>query len=277
MIRGLQVVFDARPAGPELLSALRDLGVRGVRADCQNAGATAAALVAREIRDAGLYDLAIVATPDDARLLPEGTLAECYNEPDITLNGRPPLSPADYRRLLLDIHAVTAARGVTLVGGSISNLNRRGLDYLRALDVPSWPADIGVTFHRYPTGNMLPWTPHAGFASRSQEMDALRSIIGSRPVGCSEFGYHTGNQLTSRWDRFWGRSRCFTDAQQAEFAAWEWQYLADQGCTFAAWYQITDGDSSTLSCRRRQPGDCFGIRRLSGAWKPVADTFMGGR
>lgn len=283
MLRGLQAIFDAGPLGTELLASLKALRVDGVRADCQGAGPWRTAAVTGEVLASGLRCLTIVADASDCELLPEGAVVEVLNEPDITLNGRPPVPVAEYRRRLFAIHAVAERRRFSVWAGAISNLNRprsstpRGLDYLRALDPRTWPAGVGVTFHRYPHGDR-PETPHPGFASRDQEMAALLSIIGSRPHACSEFGYHTGNRATSWLDRVLGRGRCWTLAEQHDFTAAEWRFLERAGSVFGVLYQINSGPTSVASsCRQRRDGDCFGIRDMAGDWLPVARTFAEGR
>lgn len=278
MLRGLQAIFDAGPLGPDLLASLKAIGVDGVRADCQNAGAEQAALVTRETLASGLLCLTIVADENDARLLPAGSVVEVLNEPNITIGGRAPVPAAEYRRRLFAVHAIAQQRGFSVWGGSIANLNRRGLDYARAIDPRTWPAGIGFTFHSYRPSNGSPTSAHQGFSSRDQEMAALLTIIGARPHACSEFGWHTGNRLTGWWDRLTGRSACLSLQQQADYTAAEWRFLERAGSRFGVLYQINSGPTSLVgSCRQRRDGDCFGIRDLRGSWLPVAKTFAEGR
>lgn len=265
MIRGLQAGFGEM-LGPSTLGALRALGVQLVRLDCQGASPMATGALVREVLEAGLVPYPIVREAAQLVHLPAGTNVELRNEPD--LEGP---SPADYEGLVHQVASECARLGVHLWAGCVSNLNERGLRYLREAHVERWPAGVCVSVHRYPNGD-APTTPHSGFRSREHEVETLHALIGQRPWGISEFGYHTADRAS--WlDRLLGRRRRWSDDQVAAMVAWEWDFWAAQGAAGAVLYQVNDGPSSVTA--RPQALDTYGIRRLDGAWKPVAATFKG--
>src|SRR5262249_43573940 len=120
---------------------------------------------------------------------------EIGNEPDIANDGYSK-RPQDFAAAISQTRDRVRAMGFTgsIVTGGIANLNTRGLDYLRRVLQPHnfpFPDDVVIGFHRYPETGAYHDVPHAGFASRDAEMDALRQITGARLVACTEFGYHT--------------------------------------------------------------------------------------
>lgn len=258
MLRGIQAGFGASIAAD--LPALRSLGVELVRLDCTGLDAGTTQALVREPIDSGLVPFPIVSSADQLALLPAGTNVELLNEPD--LNGP---SPAAYEGLVGDVGTVCAQRGLTLWAGAVSNLNRRGVAYLRDAGVMRWPSGVCVSVHRYPTGQS-PLVPHDGFASRDAEVLALRVLIGARPWGVSEFGYHGGNRATW-WQRLFGIRRQWTDGQVRTFTAWEWEFWQKSGAAGAVLYQLNDGPTSSAV-------DRYGIRRTDGTWKPSASTFQ---
>lgn len=262
MIRGLNVSNGSEPIGRGLLRELRSLNVGGIRVDCQHRGRSAATRIVQEIVDEGFPALAIVAGPSD---LPdvESAHLEVGNEPDLQRE----TVPAYAARVMQVWRAASAYTPVW--AGAVSNLNQRGLSYLREL-VLFLPQDVGVTVHRYPHDTWYasgPTVPHAGFPSRESEVAQLRALLRGRPWGVSEFGYHTAARPRG-WGPFRLPSRRWTDAEVRHHVAWEWAFWARQGATFAALYQINDGPSDTAEHR-------YGIRTAAGGtWKPVAGTFL---
>jgi hypothetical protein len=184
---------------------------------------------------------------------------ELRNEPD--LNGP---APDIYSKMVVTFAEVCERRGLYLWAGAVSNLNQRGLGYLATARPDRWPANVNISVHRYPHGD-TPWTPHPGYSSRVHEVDTLRMIIGARRWGVSEFGYHTANRAT-RWERWFGIKRQWTDVQVAEYVRWEWDFWQDEGAAGAALYQLNDGPTAAAI-------DRYGIRDIHGAWKPSAATF----
>jgi hypothetical protein len=266
MMHGLHVGFGSLIGG-DLLAELRERGVQMVRSDYLHVQVPLdIEYLINEVLDAGLVPLAVI-RPDQASWLPSavdvGPLdVEIWNEPDI---GTPPtmrMSPAEYAFEVR--YARTLSGCHRLWTGVISNLDVDSLEWLKASIAAGWPEDVGVSIHRYPPNGGRPEHPQQGFGSREHEVDRLRAIIGDRPFGVSEFGYHRGEQsLRQGW---FGRKRWrWTPEEQAQFTAWEFEFWRAMGAAFACAYQINSGTG---------PGylDQFGWRDADGAWLPVADA-----
>lgn len=261
MIKGLQVGFGD-PLTVSTLDALRERNITFIRCDLQMISEPAL-LHARidEVTLSGLRPLCII-TPAHAAWL--STLQahpaldfELLNEPDI--KGISSSLYADWvttvRQALPSHHRLWA--------GVISNLDENSLEWLRD-SVRRWPTGVNVTVHRYPPKGAGPTAAQHGFRSRTHEVEVLKSCLGTRTFGVSEFGYHTAEWTTGWW--FWKKRHRLSDAQIVTFINWEWQFWKAQGAEFACWYQINDGGND-------QQDERFGIRRYDGTWKPVADTF----
>lgn len=269
MIRGLQAGFGELLGAPTL-TALRELGVQLVRLDCQASSPMSTGLLVREVLDAGLVPYPIVREAAQLAYLPAGTNVELMNEPD--LNGP---RPADYEAAVQHVSRHAEGAGLRLWAGCVSNLNQRGFRYLRDAGVERWPSSVCVSVHWYPHGDSNA-IPHPGYSSRDHEVAVLRALIGDRPWGVSEFGFHTVARKVSWIERLLGtRGTAWTDDQVAEMVAEEWAFWAAAGATGAVLYQINDGPSADSA--KPAALDTFGIRRLDGSWKPVAATFRGDR
>jgi hypothetical protein len=257
VIVGLQAGFGDPLGG--VPRDLRALGFGMVRLDMQNVLSPALfrTLVA-EVTNAGMTPLCIL-SPERMGVIPDnltGLDIEVLNEPD--LQG---LTPLRYVENVRAVQAYAAGRHRIWAGG-VSNLTTRKVKWLREVVMRLSP-EVGVTVHRYPKNGEPPRTAQDGFRTREEEMAAVRSIVGTRPWGCSECGYHTGPQSKGWW--FWRRTWRWTDAQIGVFGLEEMRYWRNAGAAFAVWYQLNDGTSA-------DPIDRFGIRRLDGGWKPVART-----
>jgi hypothetical protein len=259
MIKALQAGFGD-PLGASLLADLKALGVGMVRLDVQMlvSPLDVQARVA-EVLAAGLKPLVII-LPDQASWLPKYPPldVEVVNEPDLA--GWDPAAYAD-----AVCHADAQLQGPhTIWAGGVSNCSRKKLDWLAQV-VMRLPPRFAVSVHRYPKNGATPAAPQEGFRTRNDEMRALLKIVGPRPFGNSEVGYHTGPQKTGHlwWTRRWH----WTDGQVAAFAMQEWQLWREAGARFATWYQLNDGTGL-------DPLDHYGIRYLDGTWKPVSRTFV---
>ena len=241
---------------PELAVQVHGLGFRGVR--CGPEGVAAA-------RAAGLRPLVVVMSIDEIDTWAEGLDLEFMNEPDGTVDVQmtPQLYAAHAYRFIHKCRQFHARPWV----GVVSNTHAAGLEWLRQMLLVLRPdPSVGVTIHRYhPPGARGWWTPHVGASSRANEVTQFREIVGDRPWGISEFGYHTAPQIKVKWlPKWWpGNTWRWTDEQVAENVRQEWTFWAAQGAEFAVLYQINDGPTNTRE-------DRYGIRYLDGAWKPVA-------
>lgn len=260
MIRSLVAGFGEQLAHE--LPALKTLGVQGIRTDCQQRDAATTRDRVVEIQAAGLLAFPIVSAISQLALIPKGTHVELLNEPD--LNGPP---ARDYYVLVHEFAEACDERGLHLSAGGVSNLNERGIRYLRDAKADRWPASAAAVPHWYPHGDSQQ-TPHPGFASREAEVDALRKAIGAgRQWGIWEFGFHTANRAT-RIERLFGRKRQWSDTAVLSFVLQEWKFWQEHGAAGACLYQLNDGPTNTAI-------DRYGIRRQDGTWKPVASSFKG--
>ncbi len=265
MVKGLQAGFGEL-LGSATLTGLRELGVQLVRLDCQASSPMAAGALVREVLEAGMVPYPIVREAAQLANLPAGTNVELMNEPD--LHGP---KAADYEAAVHHVARHAAGAGLHLWAGCVSNLNQRGLRYLREARVDRWPADVRVSVHWYPHNDSRR-NPHPGFVSRDHEVAELLALIGDRPWGVSEFGFHTTARKVSWLDRWLGvRGTAWTDAQVAAMVADEWAFWEEAGAVGAVLYQVNDGPSAGSA--KPEALDTFGIRRLDGSWKPVAATF----
>lgn len=265
MIRGLQAGFGEL-LGPATLAAVKGLGVQLVRLDCQHVAPIATRLLVLEALDAGLVPYPIIRDVAQLEHLPAGTNVELRNEPD--LNGP---SPAVYEALVREMAVECTRLGLHLWAGCVSNLNERGLRYLREAKASTWPDGVNVSCHWYPHGSSNR-TPHPGFDSRQHEVEELKKLIGTRAWGVSEFGFHQAGRSRSWIDRLLRiPATPWTDEQVAEMVALEWDFWERVGAVGAVLYQINDGPTSTSA--KPAAIDTFGIRRLDGSFKPVANTF----
>lgn len=186
---------------------------------------------------------------------------EVGNEPDIA-NDDYASRPQDFAEAVRQSHEALRAAGFDgpVISGGVSNLNERGLDYLkRTLAVGTVPADVIVGFHRYPEKARGALAPHDGFTSRDDEWNALMAISGARALACTEFGYHTAPE---RIVGFITKTR--TDRQVAASVMWDIRFYTERAVTVAAVFQLNDGPDPN------EMEHCYGIRRMNGELKPVA-------
>lgn len=258
MLRGLQAGFGD-PLGAALLGHLAARGVQMVRLDLQGVPTAPMAftLIDEAVR-AGLRPLLII-QPAQAPWFTTaiGYDLEILNEPD--LHG---WRPHDYAAAVREVAHTLDGRH-RLWAGCVSNCSSVKLAWLRNV-VGELPLEVGLTVHRYPKNGGRPTDAQVGFRSREAEVEAIRALAGDRPWGCSEFGFHNGEQRTGWW--LWTKRWHWTDDQVAAFVRQEWELWALAGASFAVLYQLNDGQSG-------HPLDRYGIRRLDGSWKPSADTF----
>lgn len=177
---------------------------------------------------------------------------EIGNEPDIAHEGYSE-RPQDFAEAIRQCDDAARAAGFfgTIISGGISNLNDRGFDYLAAL--PPFGGTIGI--HRYPETGRGPLIAHDRYHSREAEWVALRTIVGESPLACTEFGYHTAA----------ARPFTLTDHVVAGSVLWDLAFFQAHDVSLACVYQLNDGPTEHYI-------DRYGIRRLDGTWKPVADA-----
>lgn len=248
---GLQCGFGEL-LGQDTLTSIRAQGFSVVRIDLQEADDSKTALLAQEVIDAGLQPLCIVRRAEQMIVLPEGSLVECGNEPDIAKFG---WTRDSYLREARRCVAIATQTGQRLYVGAVSNLNKRGFAFLESLPWREWPDSICASVHRYPEGKS-PRTPHGGCRSREEEIAKLRDIVGrNRPLAVTEIGYHDG---PGGW----------SENEVAAHMAWERQLFDAHGFEIVVAFQINDGPNLDTESH-------FGFRRMDGSWKPVSRSFVG--
>ena len=252
--------------GAATLAALNARGVGLVRQDGRIGGwqiltPDECTDLAQEVLDAGLQCLFVAHTFDQIRALPDGVQVEWRNEPDI--EGPVPVA---YGAEIEIAAKIAGHRGLKLWVGGISNPHARGRAYLEALRpvIAGLPPSVGVTWHRYPVGTSnSPHTPHAGFKTRDDEVAYIRHLIGDRAWAISECGYHTAGRSVGWW--LWKRTLRWTDADVALYTSHDLNFYRQHGAEFSVVYQLNDAVPDTRLSR-------YGIRRVDGSWKPVADA-----
>lgn len=149
---------------------------------------------------------------------------------------------------------------------SVSNLNVRGLSYLRRMLERGIPAEAPVAVHRYPNGQS-PSDPHDPFETRREEIAAFLSLVGARDVWVTETGRSEGPGWLRRFffqkTEFWLTEQQVADYMEAELRLWaEFPQVKA-----VVWYQLNSGAD------RRNELHNYGIRRVDGTFKPVAQRF----
>jgi len=206
--------------------------------------------LAQEVVDAGLQPFLSVVRAEQVALVHPGTLIEAGNEPDIEKFG---WSKATYRSEFLRIIEACDRRGLKCYGPAISNLHKRGFDFLQSIPWSAIPLHVGCSFHWYPHGHS-PTIGHDG-RTREEEVAKLRSIVGQgRPLAVTEIGYH---QL--EWD----------EQETADNMAWERRFWSGQDIEVVVMFQINDG-----AAEDRSTDSHFGARDHTGRWKPAVRAFV---
>jgi hypothetical protein len=78
--------------------------------------------------------------------------------------------------------------------------------------------------------------------------------VGPRAVVCTEFGYHTAP----------ARPLTLTDEDVADAVEYDLGFYQARNVQLVCLYQLNDGPGDSYL-------DKYGVRRLDGTWKPVAD------
>jgi len=275
----LDTHFDGVPIGVELLREVAARGVVGCRVDLlKTTDPEAVRAMFAECDAAGLRVLAIVRDGDQIDQLNAIGLwttqaAELWNEPDIDTNRH--IEPGEYSEMLTEAAYASRAAGIPLYAGAISNLSQGGLGWLRKIKpaLDEYP-EVRVSVHRYPDGGAYEsWDrPHDGFATRADEVAALKVIIGNRPWCVSETGVHTAPRITKPYGAWfasryaWARVEArWTESEQLQQTRQDLAFWATTDVEFVTLYQINCGPTADSP-------EQFGWRRADGTWRPVADV-----
>lgn len=257
MIKGLQAIFGGESIGPDLLNEIKAKGFQLIRADVQEMEDPRPLI--EEIHAAGLEALPIIRNPLVLDLLDPGMRVELGNEPDLAHEG---WTRDTYLASVDSAMTISAGRHKLFIGCP-SNLNHRGLTWLRSLPWADFPSWVGCSVHRYPVGGYGPWTGHKKVPAwwkwsedawpgnrrmtREEEVAEVRAIVGDRPLALTEFGYSG-----AEWD----------ENQQEMFVSWERAFWEREGFELGVAYQLNS--SAT---------DPYGYRRTDGSWKPMTEAW----
>lgn len=229
----------------------RRLKFNDVRQDMQYAASPAHWQYLRsEFHSTDITPLYIVA-PHQVVDLRTGDRAELCNEPNLYM------TPAQYAEQWNKVVEDVIDNEITLFFGSISNLNKAGIKWLQDAWSLVTHKPTHVSLHRYPRDGGVSHA-HRGFRSRFHEVDAVRQIVGNAELAMTEFGYHTARRW--RWGFIPTR---WSDIQVRSMVEHEWMFWNAMNFESAYLYQLNDGPSRSYL-------DRFGIRRVTGEWKPSA-------
>lgn len=252
MIKGCQTHFGGN-VGEDVLIELKVKGCQACRIDAQSVGVREMLTMVEEVLAVGLIPYVTVDENEQIEALPSYAMCEWRNEPDIATNEYVP--PAQYRDELREAALVAGRNPVGEIGGLVvSNLNKRGVDYIKA--VGPLPSNVFGVTHRYGDGtydrphylNWYGWLGIGPFQSREAELRWFKSQVGPRYV-ISEWGYP---------------SREMGEEAQAARSRREWDLHEREGVWMSFIYQLNDGFGAEES---------FGLRRTDASWKPVSETF----
>jgi hypothetical protein len=281
--------------GRELLEKIADVGFHGVRQDVPEDPALTRALV-RELEDSSRLNVIFLlsgghmtrrtgdpweAGPlvrhvrETCGILAEAGLFDRTPPPALEIGNEPDLAHHHWKRNPESLaEAFTEcfetvrefSEAAPVLTPSVSNLNVRGLSYLSRMLERGLPAGAAVAVHRYPNGQS-PSDPHYPFPDRREEIAALLSIAGDRDVWVTETGRSEGPGWIRRFFfqkiEFWLTEQQVADYMEAELRLW-----ADFPKVKAVvWYQLNSGAD------RGNELNNYGIRRVDGTFKPVAERF----
>lgn len=264
-LRGIQAWPDASD-----LAQLKAAGCQLVRVDIQRKNGGNQDWPEMVI-DAGMEPLAIIDHVEQiAEQAPRGCKRfECGNEPDLIAEGWQE-SPAVYWHRFGAAIFYALDFGVEICLGAVSNLNTRGLNFLRGLPwhdpnaIPDW---VICSHHWYPN-DPRPHESHITHLAlkypfkcrntRDQDITELRAIVGDRPLGLSESGWFDAPDRSQQTVADW---------YAVERAFWQKHSYA-----FAVAYQLNDEAPGVPW----NPAMGYGFRELTtGNWKPSAAAWFG--
>ena len=169
---------------------------------------------------------------------------EIGNEPDIAVDYWKD-SPTRLNEVYWECYqaAKSINSKIEVVTPGISNLNKRGLEYLDNFLRDPIPKGAIIGFHRYPNG----WDirePHKGFKSRTQEMLRLKTLAGGRKLLCTETGVSEGPHTvkTGLFD-LCKKTKYLSEEEVANNFRWESALNHKCGILGMTWYQHRDGPS----------------------------------
>jgi len=192
---------------------------------------------------------------------------EIGNEPDLA-HSRFKHHPGDLADTVRECYSAIRefSENSPVLTPSVSNLNERGLSYLRRMLDRGVPEGASIAVHRYPKGRS-PSDPHDPYDTRDDEVAALLSLVGGRDVWVTETGRSEGPGWVRRFlfqkTEFWLTEEEVADYMEAELRIW----ARFPRVKALVWYQLNSGSN------RRDELHNYGIRRVDGTFKPIAERF----
>ena len=213
-----------------------------------------------QILDAGLQPLITIRDADQCSHLQHGTLVEYWNEPDITSNGWHDSRDIPEMWRVIDM---CHERAVKLYISGVAGVHSRGFGFLRRLPWARIPLNVGVSIHRYSSGddwrNVTRWDggwfsrPPQPWQTRDDEMRHLVGLVGTRPLAITEMGY-----CSAQWS---SDQQCEALRYEREF----WDRYAEVLCP----YTFADDIRMLSSCE-----GSYGLYDVDGTLKPHGRAFV---
>ncbi len=280
----LLTVPEGKPIGRSLLYEILGLGFHGVRVDVPDNHSAAEGMLEELARMPEVYPVLLIAGGHMLRStgnpFQPGELVAHVNDtcvklrdfgffkradlPAIEIGNEPDLAHDDWKkhparlartfRRCFDIIR-TYSETCPILTPSVSNLNRRGFSYLGAMLTDGLPAEAKLAVHRYPHDGDI-YKPHPGFQTREQQASKLVELADGRDIWITETGLTEGPH-----DGRFHSEEHVADALEYEVRFWSCVASVKALC----WYGINDGPNHDDTEHH------FGIRRLDGSWKPVAE------
>lgn len=294
----LNLGYSPQPGGSigrELLEKIADVGFHGIRQDVPDEPALTQAL-ARELADSPRLNVIFLLAgghmtrpnggpweprplvehvKETCRILAETGFFDRTPPPALEVGNEPDLAhphwkkdPESLARAFADCFETIRefSESAPVLTPSVSNLNLRGLAYLRRMLASGIPEGASIAVHRYPNG-ASPSDPHLPFENRHEEAAALLSLVGTRDVWVTETGRTEGPDWVRRFFfqkvEVWLTEQQVADYMEAELRVW----AEFRRVKAVIWYQLNSGAD------RRNELHNYGIRRFDGTFKPVAERF----
>lgn len=276
-------VPEGKPIGRSLLYEILGLGFHGVRVDVPDDHGAAEAMLEELARMPEVYPIFLIAgghmLRSTGKPFEPGELAahvsdtcvklrdfgffkrdalpaiEIGNEPDLA-DDRWKKRPEELARTFQGCYDIVRRYSDTcpVLTPPVSNLNGRGFHYLERMLREGLPFDAVLAAHRYPHDGDI-CKPHPGFNTREEQASKLVELADGRDIWITETGLTEGPH-----DGKFRSEEYVADALEYEVSFWSRVASVKALC----WYGINDGPN------RDDTEHHFGIRRLDGSWKPVA-------
>ncbi len=150
---------------------------------------------------------------------------------------------------------------VTVLLPAIANLGSNNIKYLKGMfSTLDLTKAFTVSVHRYPA-NLHHWdSVHRPFGTRDQEVEALKSVIGSRKFWMTEVGC-TQNYKKKKF--LCPKTINISEEEQTDYCRKETVYWKNKFVPAMVWYQINDGPDN------EEKEDGFGIRKFDNTPKDI--------